>query len=298
MASIGERDESGARLNQSNLCWFLIGAATVVGAILRGWKLSTFSLSHFDEGQYAFASVWPWIDRFDPNQAYFSPPLYPFLIGLIDWMVGSLVDWAGAVISLVASVGTIAVLGRLGVAWWNPTVGVLAAWACAVDPMQIAFARVGLTDALFTFLFVVSLQVSRRALTSVGFGMAILAGVVSGSTWSCKYNGFLCVALALAFVPGPDWRRALQRWFIIAVVAALCVAPWFRAVESSCPGGLASLAAHQRGYVLGWRSIPSNQLFSLEALAALSPWPRALVAVQLEWLLVLPPLGFVIRGWK
>lgn len=36
-------------------------------------------ISHFDEGQYAFARVWPWVDKFDVDQAFFSPPLYPFL---------------------------------------------------------------------------------------------------------------------------------------------------------------------------------------------------------------------------
>jgi hypothetical protein len=278
--------------------WALILLATLVGALLRGWGLFPVSLSHFDEGQYAFTRVWPWIDRFDPDQAYFSPPLYPFLVGLVDWTMARQVDWAGVVVSLAASTATIAAVGGIGASWWNPRVGVVAAWACAVDPMQIAFARMGLTDALFTLLFVLTLAACRWALAGGRLSAVILAGVLCGSTWSCKYNGFLTVGLALAFVLGPNWRRAFSNCMLIAFVAVLCVAPWFRAVEASCPGGLASLAAHQRGYAQGWKSIPSNQWIALEALAALSPWPHFLSALHFAWLLVLPPLGFILRGWK
>lgn len=264
--------------------YLLVVLAIGTGAILRAYCFQDLGLSHFDEGIYAISGLWPYTGRFEPNQGYYSPPVFPTLVGLSYLLVGRPVDWAVPAVSLVFSVLTIPLAWWIGRCWWRPAAGVAAAWLVAVDGMQIAFARIGLTDAAFTFGMLLSLYLVRKALQAdesggnrsqqsesqsasaapTGnrhillrtIGRLLAAGLAVGFTWNIKYNGFLPLWLALGFVFGPGWRRRLTRFVFIGFVALFCYLPW--AVTFHVKHGYATLLSHQRGYLAGLEAVIPN----------------------------------------
>jgi hypothetical protein len=139
----------------------------------------------------------------------------------------------------------------------------------AVDGLQIEFARVGLTDATFNFSFLLSFHLARMAVSEGGSCRNLAAGLAVGFTWNIKYNGFLPIVLALAFVPGPAWPQAARRLAIIATIAVCCYLPWAWHVQSM-PGGYAALLQHHQGYVLGLDAVPANWLRAGQSLAPIS----------------------------
>src|SRR5206468_791992 len=64
----------------------LIGVATLLGAVLRFWWFGRLSLTHFDEGIYAFSGLWIADARgplsIDPAVIAYAPPGFPTLVGL------------------------------------------------------------------------------------------------------------------------------------------------------------------------------------------------------------------------
>ena len=257
---------------------YLVPAIVALGAALRLWNFASIGLSHFDEGQYAFARVWPWIDRFDADQAFFSPPLYPFLVGLVHWIVGAPWPLSGPLLSCLFSVATIALAYIVARSWRGDEAGLVAAILCAIDPMQIAFARTGTTDATFAFLFLLSMHLCRKAFSSSSSMWTIAAGLACGSTWSCKYNGFLTLVVALAFLPRFD-VRSLARWAVVSAVAALPIGAWMLAFHQHHPVGISALIAHQRGYSRGFVAVPSGWLRAIEMWFAISSPFRALPGI-------------------
>ncbi|MGL5097204.1 MAG: ArnT family glycosyltransferase, partial [Planctomycetia bacterium] len=239
----------------------LIALATAVGGFLRFVDFGSIGLSHFDEGVYATSGLWPWTGGFDYHQAYYSPPVFPFLVGLVNLAVGAPWDGAGAFVSAVFGTLTIPLVAWVGREWSGrsagPAVGVVAGWLVALSGLHILFSRVGLTDALFTFCFVLATHaVFRTTLAPTGpptWRALFLAGAAVGLTWNVKYNGFLPVVLALGLAPGVGWSTRLCRLVVIATTAAACYAPWALQfhVKHLAEGGYALLAAHQRGYVIG-----------------------------------------------
>src|SRR5436190_4869845 len=120
-------------------------AALVVGAFLRGYQFSQLGLSHFDEGVYAAGAGGWWFA--DPANAFFSPPIFPLLIGVAYEVFGGVVDSAALAVSFVFSLATVPLAWWIGRTWWDGRVGLLAGWLIAADGMQVAFGRVALTDA-------------------------------------------------------------------------------------------------------------------------------------------------------
>lgn len=266
--------------------YLLVVLAIGTGAILRAYRFQDLGLSHFDEGIYAISGLWPYTGRFEHNQGYYSPPVFPTLVGLSYLLVGGPVDWAVPAVSLVFSVLTIPLAWWIGRCWWRPAAGVAAAWLVAVDGMQIAFARIGLTDAAFTFGMLLSVYLVRKALQAdesggnrsqqsesqsasaapTGnrhislrtIGRLLAAGLAVGFTWNIKYNGFLPLWLGLGFVFGPGWRRRLARLVFIGFVALFCYLPW--AVTFHVKHGYATLLSHQRGYLAGVQAVFPNHM--------------------------------------
>jgi 4-amino-4-deoxy-L-arabinose transferase-like glycosyltransferase len=276
---------------------------------LRVYDYSRLGLSHFDEGIYAISGLWPWTGRFEPSQPFYSPPAFPILVGLVNLIAGEPHDSAGIAVSLAFSTATIPLTWWIARTWWQPPVGIIAAWLIAVDGMQIAFARTGLTDATFTFGVLLSLHLIRRELSRKTDSFdgrrtprptagslsepppnravaehaqqplrrgastvgILVAGLAVGFTWNVKYNGFLPLWLSLGLIVGPGWRSRVARLFGITFVAALCYLPW--ALLFHVEHGYDSLINHQRGYVAGLGAIPQH------AIAA---------AVSVNWLTLVP----------
>lgn len=254
---------------------FGILAAVAAGV---GLRLASFpeSMSHFDEGQYALAQFWPaWLPGAVGN-AFFSPPLWPSL----QWLVARAVGPDGRIgpyLALLCSVATILRGSWLAWRWGGRGPATLAAWLLATDGMQVAFAQVGLTDALFTLLFLFAWPTAWQAIDYGGWRRCLVAGLWVGLAWSTKYSGWLPLAVALGALAGPlPWVRR-RRWLLVAAAGGLFHAAWAGALELHLPGGYAALIAHQRGYA----SPPGQWLGNLMS-----------ASVQRDWLGSVTPMLF------
>ena len=263
------------RPNGAGLSLLLL--AVIVGGGLRGYRLLDVGLSHFDEGIYALSGLWPWTGQFEANQHFYSPPLFPFLAGITGLLLGGPLDSAVLLVSFFFGTATIVLAWWLGRSWWDPATGVLAAWIFAVDGMQIQFARVGLTDATFTFLLLLSLGLLRGALEIGRWRGCLWAGLAVGFTWNTKVHGFLPLLLAGGFVLGADWRVRFLRLLLCAVVASLCLAPWLWAFHMK--HGLGTLIAQKQGFVSGIAALPDNALRAIDSGSLMSNPAGGVVAL-------------------
>jgi len=228
---------------------FYLTASAIVAYF---YGFPTNGLSHFDEGQYAFARVWPWIDTFDVDQAFFSPPLYPFLVGLVQHLPISRPDLAGVYISHIACWLSLYFAVRLAAAWWGDDAALPTFALLLFSPMRLAFGSIGLTDALFSALFLATLLAATKAFHDGSTKWVLLAGLLAGSTWSCKYNGFIAVAVCAGFFLHQRSAGSLLRWLTIAFIAAAVMIPWYWAFHAHHPEGIAALQKHQQGYLRGF----------------------------------------------
>ncbi|MFO0949377.1 MAG: glycosyltransferase family 39 protein [Planctomycetota bacterium] len=250
--------------------WLVLGVI-VVGGLLRAHRFNELGLSHFDEGVYALSGLWPWSGQFFPDQGYFSPPLFPFLVGLINGILGGPSDLAPASVSLIASTLTVLALWWIGRLWFSPEAGILAAWWGALDGFQITFARVGLTDATFALLTLVTVWLIYRSLEYGRWASVLLAGLAVGFTWNVKYNGFLPLLLSLGFLTRQRVLEKMRRLALVAVVGIMGYLPWawWFHVKHSYP----TLIEHQRGYFRGVGGLVQGWQLAWDGAQFLwSPW--------------------------
>jgi 4-amino-4-deoxy-L-arabinose transferase-like glycosyltransferase len=276
--------------------WLVITILTVAGAVLRLWAFARVSLTHFDEGIYAFAGLWSLsrqgLRGLDPGVIAYAPPGFPILVGL-SYVVFGVSDYAAIAVSIVAGIATIPVVGWLGRRTFGPGAGAAAAAFAALSMAHVAFSRRALTDAPFLLAWLVAIGVGMRFLERPGCLRALALGAAVGIAQNFKYNGWLSgVIVAAAAVAGvlfqPDDRRRgpLLRTFgwglVAAVVAASIYAPWYAFVENH--GGYADLIRHHRGYTqpAQWRSNWSLQLGEAFALSG-PPYVGAITGL-LAWL--------------
>ena len=261
---------------------FLLATAVLLGAGLRGYRLFEIGLSHFDEGVYATSAIflWPWTEGYVDYQGFFSPPLFPMLTGSIYCLFGGPFDSGVMLVSWFFSVATIPLAWWLGRTWWNGPAGLLAAYLLAVDGMQVAFARVGLTDATFTFFFWLSVCLTIWGLRCRSWWPSILAGLAVGLAWNTKYNGWLPLLVSVGYLPGTTWKHAIRRYLVIAAIALLCYVPWAALFHVKHAGGYGALLDHHSGYVRGVALLLGN-------------WSQGIDG----WLLlVTPTTGAVVLG--
>jgi hypothetical protein len=221
------------------------------GVVAYFYGFPTNGLSHFDEGQYAFARVWPWIDQFDVQQAFFSPPLYPFLVGLVQHLPITRPDLAGVYISWIACWASLYLGVKLAMAWWGRSAALPAFVLLLLSPMRLAFGTIGLTDALFSALVLATLLAATKAFHGGSTRWTILTGLLAGSTWNCKYNGFITLAIIAGFLLHQRTVSSFVRWLVICLIAVAMIVPWFWAIQTHHPEGIAALQKHQQGYLRG-----------------------------------------------
>ncbi|MHB1556924.1 MAG: ArnT family glycosyltransferase [Isosphaeraceae bacterium] len=266
----------------------IIAAMTVVGGMLRLWALGRLGLVHFDEGIYAMAGGWIHSPRgiagLDPTVIAYAPPGFPFLVGLAYGVLGD-VDIAAILVSIVAGVLTIPIVGWLGWRTYGRGAGAAAAALCALAGPHIAFSRMALTDASFLLAWLVAIGLGQRFLERPGPSRALAFGLAVGMAQLFKYNGWIAGATVAACaglltLARPRDRAAwlgLWGWGLVAAaVAALVYWPWFQFVQGH--GGYAGLLAHQRGYMGGLASWTGYAVTQLRQNHALSGGPGLLLA--------------------
>jgi 4-amino-4-deoxy-L-arabinose transferase-like glycosyltransferase len=229
----------------------------VLAALPRFWMFGRLGINHFDEGGYAMSARALALNELPeglyPLQHFLSPPLFPSLAGLGMKLLGANADWVLLGLSAVIGVATVPLMFLFGRRWFSREAGLAAGVLFALSDFHIVMSRIGLTDVMFTFFFVLALWAFAEAEERQSWTFAALAGVATGLAWNVKYHGWLAgviaaAALAPAVLRG-DFRRAvagLGRIAFAAVIALLLYAPWVLWVASTESGYSGLLAEHAR----------------------------------------------------
>jgi dolichyl-phosphate-mannose-protein mannosyltransferase len=233
----------------------------------RAWNLAGVGINHFDEGVYVISALGvsdPARGLF-PNQVVFSPPFYFGTAGVLHRLLGGSMDRVAIMLNIVLGTFTVGAVWWIARSWFSVRAAGIAATLLALSQFHILFSRVALTDVAFAFWFVLALGTIVVAVERSHFGLAILAGMVTGLAWNTKYHGwFALVITGAALVPtlwagrrGGTWRRPAAVWLAVCAVAAICYLPWALVMrDASADGGgyggiVRYFAAMLRGEWLG-----------------------------------------------
>lgn len=262
--------------------WAAVLSITVIAAVLRIAGFGRLGLDHFDEGIYASVGLWSLspegLRGIDPGLIPYSPPAYPFAVG-IAYLVAGPSDLAAIAVSILAGIATIPIVAFLGRRAFGTGFGVATAGFAAASLPHITFSRMALTDSLFLFTWLVGIALGAVFLEKPGPIRAMLLGVAVGAAQLVKYNGWLVGAIVtltamlapLTSTRDRDWRRLLRvfGWgSLAAATAAMVYWPWFQFVEAH--EGYRSLLRHQRGYLAGSPAWPLHWLTQVRQTVALS----------------------------
>jgi len=287
--------------------WAVILCLTLLGGVIRLWGLGTLGLTHFDEGVYALAGLWPFtpggLNRLDPSVVPYAPPGFPFLVGLAYSLLG-VSDTAAILPSILLGTLTIPAGAWLARRTLGPGAGAASAAFLALSLAHVSFSRKALTDAPLGLVWLVVMLAGARMLERPGVVRAVILGALVGLAQNVKYNGWVTgTIVVLAGVSGvaggwlrrdepatsqPPWYRSLAYWSLSVGVAASLYLPWYSFVESH--GGYSGLLAHHRSYVGGvdhWLPNLKQQLQQVASLSggpvwSLMTWGVAVLAVLLS----------------
>lgn len=248
---ISMTDNRSTRFNLTDV--LILTAITVVAAALRFCNITALGLTHFDEGGYALTAL----ALADPSTlrgldfAYMvtlAPPVFPTTVALLMKLTGSTADSTALATSAIFSTLTVPLIFILARAWIGRPAAIAAATLVALLDYHIISARIGLTDTMFAFWFLLALGLFTWAHRRQSWIGAILAGLVTGIAWNTKYHGPLVIVVAgLAilpqcfFIPRAQFIKAVARIAVAGCVAALCYLPWFLYVNALLPDGYAGL---------------------------------------------------------
>ncbi len=285
----------------------VVVVVTLVAALTRFWNWRALGITHFDEGIYALAGLWA-LDpggllALDPGIIPYSPPGFPFLIGLSYRVFGD-TDHAAILVAQLLGVATIPLLAWLARRAFGPGAGAAAGSLAALAGVHVVFSRMALTDVPFLFTWILALIAGARFLERPAAGRAVLLGVAVGHAQYFKYNGCLTgVIVAIAAVTGMSLRSSLTRreavrtiaWLLAAgVTAAVVYTPWYLFVEAQ-QGGYAGLLKHHSGYLTATTAWPQNWRIQLGQGVALSGGAEWGVAA---WALAWFGAGFARHGFR
>jgi 4-amino-4-deoxy-L-arabinose transferase-like glycosyltransferase len=246
-----------------------------------------------------------------------KPPLLFWLQAICFRLTGS--ERIGFLLpSLLAALGTLALVYDLGRRLWNREAGWHAAWLLLFTAQFMLQARRGQLDALLVFCTVLSIYCLLRLLLSGGgWWWAVGAGIAAGLGTLTKVVGFLSFLVLLPWLyavwrgwPGVKWQRPFAMWGVsvvawIAVVAAWLLPIWLQARHDPAVADyLHELVVTQTfdRYVAPWHHFKPVWYY-LQVMATLwlpavvlLPWlvPRWRAALRARDARVLLPLVFVV----
>ena len=239
----------------------------LLAAGVRFWAFDRFGIDHYDEGAYAMSAIAVFEGRPDllyPLQHLLSPPLFFCLSGFVMLLLGAPVDLALFMVSVVVGILTVGVVYIIARNSYGQIAGCSASLMIALADYHVTLSRTGLTDATFSFFFLLALVAYIRAEKMESFSWAIIAGIWTGLAWNTKYHGWLAGVIAGAalfpYFLKHDWQRfraGIFRVFVAAVVATVLYVPWFLYVETQ-EGGYMYLAEYQSAFLK-----PANVLINV-----------------------------------
>ena len=275
--------------------------ALLVGGWLRLFGLEQLHLTHWDEGPYVgwAMGVLPYLER-EPLAIY-APPLYPLLCRALFYFTGPDPTLA-LYVSASFGICCILLVGLLTRRLFGGTAGGLAALCLALDPLQVTYSRMALTETAFTAFLLLALLLLCVALERGRMLAAVFAGIATGLAGCSKYHGFLpllALGATLLIEPfaRPVWRtgetltrlRSRIRTLLVAGFSALPILLlllWFIHRQM----GLDRFLETRGTWVMG---------FSPWAIAAsLSALAESVFRFGAPALLLLAPVGFLIAAGK
>jgi len=205
--------------------------ALVAGAVLRFWDIAALNLTHWDEGSYV---AWPMaIGPYARAEtlAVYAPPVYPSMNAFAFALLG---DDPRVAIGVAALMGVlcIAMIGQLTRLQFGNIAGGVAALLFALDPFQVGYARMALTETTFTFFTLAALAQLTR-LFGTGEGKhAVGAGVAVALAAGSKYHGVFpllaagLVVLLLMVLRGRGDVPSVKTLLARAIQAGLVALPF------------------------------------------------------------------------
>lgn len=212
--------------------WTVLGIILLLGTAVRALILWEYT----SENPFAFAPrsdalvYWRWAGKMAagqwlPETPFLSAPLYPFLLGLIQWCGGGLV--AVYVIQCVLNVGTAALLAWIGRVQFNALIGWLAAgvFLLMLDPTADATRTLASTLQVFlaAVLWAALVQVWKRR-SAVA---SIVAGLLLGANCLATPPMLLLVPLVPLWMlwSGGNVRVAWHRPVLSLLGTIIVIAP-------------------------------------------------------------------------
>lgn len=170
-----------------------------------------------------------------------KPPLLFWLQAISYWLTGS--EKVGFLLpSLLAGLGTLALIYDLGRRLWNREAGLHAALLLLFTVQFTLQSRRAQLDALLMFFTVLSVYcLLRQLLLGGGWRWAVAAGVAAGLGALSKVVGFFSFMLLVPWLfavvrgwPGVRWLRPWPMWIVagfacLAVIAAWLLPIWLQA---------------------------------------------------------------------
>jgi 4-amino-4-deoxy-L-arabinose transferase-like glycosyltransferase len=298
----------------------LLALVLLLAAVPRLWGLGSQPVLYFDSGVYlgegAFlASVVeraataggltaiPHVleDGTDGHPPDIAKPAHAALLAISMLVVGKTV-LAGALVSALAGIGTVAATYALGISGWNRRVAVTAAVLLAISGQHLVYSREPLVESDGLFFATVAALVYLRSTSPRGL---FAAGALYGVAFACN-NRLSYLPLVLGIVElacWPGWRGLIRR---SVTLAGGFLTPLV-AIEA------AYLAARAVGRATGARMDWLDYAQQLVAFSRMNPpdrirfdeWPTYFVDLALmdgPWVLALLLVGIVVvlarRHWS
>ncbi|SIO64873.1 4-amino-4-deoxy-L-arabinose transferase [Singulisphaera sp. GP187] len=269
-----------------------VSILTLVGTGLRFWGYGGLGLNQFDEGIYALSGLWSLSPQglagLNPIVIAYAPPGFPFLVGVIDFVLG-VSDVTAILASTLCGVATIPVAAWVGRRTFGVGAGAASAALTALAMPHVAFSRKALTDVPLGLVWLIAIGLGGRFLEKPTIGRALALGLGVGLAQQFKYNGWLTgLIVAFAALVGLVGHAELRRaWLsagrlrfgpvllsaVAAGLALLVYWPWYQFVERH--GGYQALLTHHRSYLGGpaqWYPYWNQQQAQLVALSGGAAW--------------------------
>ncbi len=220
---------------------------------------------------YCLYSHLPTVDR---------APLWPFVIGVIDRLIGPQDILVRLVLCLVGS-GTCALLYLFARDLFGERIGIFAGIVGAIYPFLYVYDGLLYAESLYTFLLLAFCYTLYRIQRSPRLSLIIISGVLLGLLSLTRPNGIALLGLFVLWtgvmykIKVLSWRTTLKSVLVVSLLSLIFIAPWtlrnYKVTHTFVPvavgDGKVMLGAYnyetadpvyQHGYYAGVWIIPSE----------------------------------------
>ncbi len=223
------------------ICVFFLG----VGGIAIALRIPELSSKGFwlDEAYSVLAARLPLMEMLEGLSRDATPPLYYVLLAPWVQLFGA-GEAAARALSIVFSVGGIALMGWLSFRHFSLRIASVVTLALAFTPMHIYYAQEARMYSLLALLGVALVFSSLEYLTRRSRSALILAAFFS-LLMLLTHNvaAWFVIGVNVAFLSLCGDRKLLLGWLAAQSIAALCYLPWLL---------IALEHVHEQGDVLAW----------------------------------------------